>query len=73
MKRQETQPTISVGILRSKVIRFTLHGDFRINGNGSVVAGDQTVSVQDGKILYNNDLHDEIIFSPSSTTDSFDL
>ncbi len=73
MKRQETQPTISVGILRSKVIRFTLHGDFRINGNGSVVTGDQTVSVQDGKILYNNDLHDEIIFSPSSSTDSFDL
>ena len=73
MKRQETQPTISVGILRSKVIRFTLHGDFRINGNGSVVTGDKTVSVQDGKILYNNDLHDEIIFSPSSTTDSFDL
>ena len=73
MKRQETQPTISVGILRSKVIRFTLHGDFRINGNGSVVTGDQTVSVQDGKILYNNDLHDEIIFSPFSTTDSFDL
>ncbi|MBR5695678.1 MAG: SpoIID/LytB domain-containing protein [Paludibacteraceae bacterium] len=73
MKRQETQPTISVGILRSKVIRFTLHGDFRINGNGSVVTGDQTVSVQDGKILYNNDLYDEIIFSPSSTTDSFDL
>ncbi len=73
MKRQETQPTISVGILRSKVIRFTLHGDFRINGNGSVVTGDQTVSVQDGKILYNNNLYDEIIFSPSSTTDSFDL
>ncbi|MBR4713144.1 MAG: SpoIID/LytB domain-containing protein [Paludibacteraceae bacterium] len=73
MKRQETQPTINVGILRSKVIRFTLHGDFRINGNGSVVTGDQTVSVQDGKILYNNDLHDEIIFSPFSTTDSFDL
>ena len=55
------------------MIRFTLHGDFRINGNGSVVTGDQTVSVQDGKILYNNDLYDEIIFSPSSTTDSFDL
>ncbi|MCR5497406.1 MAG: SpoIID/LytB domain-containing protein [Paludibacteraceae bacterium] len=73
MKRQETQPTISVGILRSKVIRFTLHGDFRINGNGSVVTGDQTVSVQDGKILYNNDLYDEVIFSPSSATDSFDL
>lgn len=73
MKRQETQPTISVGILRSKVIRFTLHGDFRINGNSSVVTGDQTVSVQDGKILYNNNLYDEIIFSPSSTTDSFDL
>ena len=73
MKRQETQPTISVGILRSKVIRFTLHGDFRPNSDGSVVTGDQTVSVQDGKILYNNDLYDEIIFSPSSTTDSFDL
>ena len=73
MKRQETQPTISVGILRSKVIRFTLHGDFRINGNGSVVTGDQMVSVQDGKILYNNNLYDEIIFSPSSTTNSFDL
>ena len=73
MKRQETQPTISVGILRSKVIRFTLHGDFRPNSDGSVVTGDQTVSVQDGKILYNNDLYDEVIFSPSSTTDSFDL
>jgi len=73
MKRQETQPTISVGILRSKVIRFTLHGDFRPNSDGSVATGDQTVSVQDGKILYNNDLYDEIIFSPSSTTDSFDL
>jgi len=73
MKRQETQPTISVGILRSKVIRFTLHGDFRINGNGSVVTGGQTVSVQDGKILCNNDLYDEVIFSPSSATDSFDL
>lgn len=73
MKRQETQPTISVGILRSKVIRFTLHGDFRPNSDGSVATGDQTVSVQDGKILYNNDLYDEIVFSPSSTTDSFDL
>lgn len=73
MKRQETQPTISVGILRSKIIRFTLHGDFRLNSDGSVVTGDQTVSVQDGKILYNNDLCNEIIFSPSSTTNSFDL
>ncbi len=68
-----SQPTIHVGVLRSGTIRFRLRGGFHVNGASALVSGDHAVSFLDGKVSYEGATYDELVFSPSDSSDSFDL
>jgi len=64
--------SINVGILSTHTIRFILNGDF-ISGNGSIYTGKQKAKYKEGKVFFNDDLLEEIIFKPGKENDSFDL
>jgi stage II sporulation protein D len=64
--------SINVGILSTHTIRFILNGDF-ISGNGSIYTGKQKAKYKEGKVFFNDELLDEIIFKPGTENDSFDL
>ena len=64
--------SINVGILSTHTIRFILNGDF-ISGNGTIYTGKQKAKYKEGKVFFNDELHDEIIFKPVKGNDSFDL
>lgn len=65
------QPTISVGILSATKINFTFNNEYKVDTHDFV--GDQSVQLENGKIRFNNTLYNEILFSPSNTSSSFDL
>jgi stage II sporulation protein D len=64
--------SINVGILTSHTIRFILNGDF-ISANGSIYTGKQKAKYKEGKVFFNDELIDELIFKPGTENDSFDL
>ncbi|MCR4766328.1 MAG: SpoIID/LytB domain-containing protein [Bacteroidaceae bacterium] len=66
------EPDIQVGLLTCKEISFTLHGIYHVvapKGNPtstkSIVEGEQRVSLEDGKILWNEKLFSELLFFPT--------
>lgn len=65
------QPTISVGILSSEKIQFIFNDTFRLENQTFV--GKHAASIHQGKILFNNEVYDEILFSPTTNSSSFDL
>ncbi len=65
------EPKVSVGIMFSKSIRFKLTGAFVMDGH--TVSGEQTVSYDDGKIAWNGQLHDELLFDSQHDDDLFSL
>lgn len=66
------EPQITVGILLAPQINFVLNGTFVFDGCS--FAGLQRAEIEDGKIRFNNNLFDEIIFEPNDdTSSSFDL
>lgn len=73
MKKYDSQPTIQVGILKDKEIKFTLSGEFVVNGGSETISGEGRVSVSGDKLLYNGNLYDSIVFSSPSEESSFDL
>ncbi len=64
-------PSVSVGIVSGKSIRFTLNGDYE--AKGEVMSGQQEVSFSEGGILWNGNLYRELKFSPCSADASFSL
>ena len=65
-------PQVSVGIMSSQVIEFTLNSHYLVKGQE--VAGLQSVQIQNGQIVWNNILYDELIFIPIDTDKgSFEL
>jgi len=66
------EPIINVGILSSKSIHFILNGEF-ICSNGQVYSGQQTAEYHDEKVLFENEIFDELKFEPTVETASFDL
>lgn len=73
MKKYDSQPTIQVGILKNKEIRFLLRGDFLVNGEEPLVSGECVVAVSENKILYKGERYDSLLFTSSDDTSSFDL
>lgn len=73
MKKYDSQPTIQVGVLKSKEIRFLLRGDFLVNGEEPLVSGECVVAVSENKILYKGERYDSLLFSSLDETSSFDL
>ena len=68
----ENEPIIQVGILSSEKLEFILNGSFT-TPTGTVFSGNQQTIFQDGKILFDNQFFDEIIFEPTTDVASFDL
>jgi stage II sporulation protein D len=66
------EPIINVGILSANTIDFVLNGEF-ICSNGQVYSGSQTAKCNEGKVLFDDDNFDELIFEPAVETASFDL
>ncbi|MEI8086128.1 MAG: SpoIID/LytB domain-containing protein [Paludibacter sp.] len=66
------EPIINVGILSSNTINFVLNGEF-ICSNGQVYSGQQTAEYNDGKVFFDEEDFDELLFEPAVETASFDL
>ena len=65
------EPKVSIGILWNKEISFALNN--RYTCDGKEITGDNSVSLQDGKILWNGNLYDELSFEPSDNNAAFTL
>ncbi len=66
------EPSVHVGIMETKELRFTLFGQFRLQD--SLVEGPQTATVApDGSIVWNGDKYAEIIFEATSPECVFEL
>lgn len=56
------EPKVNVGILFEPEIEFVLFNPFQVNGEE--VRGRQIATYSNGKILWQNSLHDELLFEP---------
>ena len=66
------EPKVHVGILFEPQIEFILLNLYRING--MEISGKQVVTYNEGRILWNGRLYDELLFEPvNETTDAFEL
>lgn len=66
------EPRVKVGILFEPQIEFELLGSYRVNG--SEVVGQQNVIYHNGRILWRDNLYDELLFEPmAGDGDSFEL
>ncbi len=71
----QQEPVIRVGILSSDKIHFCLNGHFSLP-DGKAVSGIQVAEYQSGKILFHNQLYNELSFSTEdkdATLDIFDV
>lgn len=64
-----TEPNVSVGILSSKTITFSVHSDYKHLENE--VKSENSVAYQDGKILWNGMLYEQLLFEPTKENASF--
>ena len=65
-------PQVKVGIMSEPKLEFELNGDYRVAN--TVYCGTQSAECSDGKVLWNGQLHDEVLFEPINyTTGSFTL
>ncbi len=67
-----SEPIINVGILSSTQIEFELNGIF-FDLNKTEYSGKQVAKLENGKIRFNNNLSDELIFESKTNDASFDL
>ena len=66
------EPKVHVGILFEPQIEFILLNPYRING--IEISGKQVVTYNEGRILWNGRLYDELLFEPvNEATDAFEL
>lgn len=66
------EPAIHVGILTNDTIEFVLNGNFATETN-KIYSGNHRAKYKDGKISFDGQLHDELIFIPEQSVCSFDL
>ena len=66
------EPKVEVGILFEPQIEFILLAPYHVSGKE--VNGKQTVTYDEGKILWNGRLYDELMFEPlQESVASFEL
>lgn len=58
------EPKVKIGILSGKEIRFILHTPFYINGKEA--KGDQQVLYKQGKVMWQEEVYDELYFEPAN-------
>ena len=65
------EPEVSVGIMSSKKVSFTLNDNYIAKGD--IVRGAQEVVCQDGGILWNGNVYSELTFTPENTSSTFTM
>ena len=65
-------PQVQVGIMHEPSVEFVLHGNYKVNG--IEVTGNQTATMQEGKVCWNGSVCEEFFFEPTDAeNDSFEL
>lgn len=78
MDSHELEPFVNVGVLLSSQISFRLNGAFRLVCDGMIIQESITgesfsVTYENGRILLDGSLYDNITFTPHSKASSFTL
>ena len=71
LSEQNGEPRVSVGIVTANEIVFSLHQPY--NANGTTVSGKQSVSYENGAIIWNGKRYKELVFQPQEASASFSL
>ena len=71
LSEQNGEPRVSVGIVTANEIVFPLHQPY--NANGTTVSGKQSVSYENGAIIWNGKRYKELVFQPQEAGASFSL
>lgn len=71
LSEQNGEPRVSVGIVTANEIVFSLHQPY--NANGTTVLGKQSVSYENGAIIWNGKRYKELVFQPQEAGASFSL
>lgn len=71
LSEQNGEPRVSVGIVTANEIVFSLHQPY--NENGTKVSGKQSVSYENGAIIWNGKRYKELVFQPQEAGASFSL
>lgn len=66
-----TEPKVSVGIMFEPQIVFVLGGEYLSEGKS--YSGEQHVFVSNGKVSFNGNLYDELLFEPVKAESTFEL
>ena len=66
-----TEPKVSVGIMFEPQIVFVLGGEYLSEGKS--YSGEQRLFVNDGKVSFNGNLYDELLFEPVKSESTFEL
>jgi SpoIID/LytB domain protein len=70
-KLKRTQAELAVGIFSEERIEFSFNAPY--SAGGKSYKGDFTASVKDGKVLFDGEIHDQIIFTSREENASFIL
>lgn len=68
---EDGQPTVSVGIMSGRSMRFQLHGTYIAKGVST--SGAQVVEFSEGGVLWNGNCFRELTFHPQQGQDAFTL
>lgn len=66
-----TEPKVSVGIMFEPQIVFVLGGEYLSEGKS--YSGEQRLFVSNGKVSFNGNLYDELLFEPVKAESTFEL
>ena len=66
-----SQPVVNVGIMSAEELKFSFSGDYTVCDRK--VTADQTARAVDGKVEWEGNLYDEVIFAPTSADNHFTL
>lgn len=66
-----TEPKVSVGIMFEPQIVFVLGGEYLSEGKS--YSGEQRLFVNNGKVSFNGNLYDELLFEPVKAESTFEL
>ena len=68
---REDEPEVSVGIMTTSELTFCLNGEFR--AKGTLVTGQQTVTIEDGALKWNGNIYHDLTLRPQTDEASFSL
>lgn len=73
LPKASAEPIIAVGIMSQPTLEFELHGDFRCAETKELYRGSFRAELVSGKIKFENQLFDELVFEPHQIESIFEL